>query len=508
MFKSSDLVYHDQYLSLTTSLPSSLLYGIGEDAAPLLRDLNDKTHTLWTAGMNYQKGQGVNLYGVHPFHISVEKKNGASTGILLMNSNALDIHLTGGHFPTLTWQPIGGIIDLSIFLGKNPVEVVQQYTTRIGYPAFPPAWAVGFHLCRWGYNTTGEMRAVADAMIDQGVPFDTQWNDIDYMHEHEDFTVGPTFPGLKDHVDRLHRAGKRYVMMMDPGIHANFSEDYEPLQTGLDKDVFVRNQTGDLLVGKVWPGDTVFPDFLHPNTTDWWAGWLRIFHEAQLPFDGVWIDMNEPQSFYDGSLVGCRWDSPLENPPYYPGVRSKLQYQTLCMESQHHDHLHYNVHSLYGWSEAQATTAALQALNPKNRTFILSRSTFVGSGRWAAHWTGDVFSTWDDLRASIPAIINMNMFGVPMVGADICGFNGDSNPELCIRWSQLGAFYPFSRNHNTIFAIPQEPTAWYTPVTAIIKSALLQRYRLFFYLYAQLQEAALKAHRRFRVSSCNGQLTQ
>lgn len=71
-----------------------------------------------------------------------------------------------------------------------------------------------------------------------------------------------------------------------------------------------------------------------------------------------------------------------------------------------------------------------------------------------------------------------------MMGADICGFTGNTTVELCARWFQLGALYPFSRSHNDRSAIPQEPYALGDIVLQSAKNNLQLRYSLLKQFYS------------------------
>lgn len=78
--------------------------------------------------------------------------------------------------PAITYRTTGGILDFYFFLGPSPGDVIAQYIDLIGKPALPPYWALGFHLCRWGYLTLENTQDVLERNIAAGIPLDVQVN--------------------------------------------------------------------------------------------------------------------------------------------------------------------------------------------------------------------------------------------------------------------------------------------------------------------------------------------
>lgn len=505
------LVFKDQYLEISTKLPSSAaIYGLGENTQPGgIRLHPNDPYTLYTTDIS-AINLNIDLYGSHPVYMDLrnEKGEAAAHSVLLLNSNGMDVFYRG---TSLTYKVTGGVFDFYFFAGPSPLAVVDQYTAFIGRPAPMPYWALGFHQCRWGYHNVSVLEGVVEGYKKARIPLDVMWTDDDHMDAAKDFTLDPiNFPRekIQAFVKKIHSRGMKYIVLIDPGINVNSS--YGTYVRGMKNDVFIKYD-GEPYLAQVWPGAVYFPDYLNPRTVSWWADEIARFHDELIPVDGLWIDMNEVSNFCTGKCqiptnhscpgTGLPWECCLDcknitktrwdEPPYKinaSGSHVPLGYKTIATSAVHYNGvLEYNAHSLYGFSQAIATHKGLLD-HLQKRPFVLSRSTFVGSGAYAAHWTGDNKGTWNDLRYSISTMLNFGIFGVPMVGSDICGFYPQPTEELCNRWIELGAFYPFSRDHAN-FASPRQELYVWDSVAESARNALGMRYKLLPYLYTLNYEA-------------------
>ena len=123
----------------------------------------------------------------------------------------------------------------------------------------------------------------------------------------------------------------------------------------------------------------------------------------------------------------------------------------------------WDLRNLYGLMTAQKTYSAMTSEKydyqfRTERPFIASESTFSSASGSYAHYLGAFKRSYDWMKHSIEGIMNMNLLGVPLTGADVCGTTGAVDDEmLCARWYQLATFYPIVRNNYMDAKNPSEP---------------------------------------------------
>lgn len=442
--------------------PGERIYGLGEKTGWL--DKRGRRYQMRNSDVWWEHPAGIGdatdpLYASFPVFIVHSPKG--SYGIFVDNPEFVEFDFTAEDW--YEFSAPADVLNYYVLPGPTLPDVLRQYTGLTGRMPLPALWTLGFHQCRWGYASEADIRRVTSELRQRDIPADGIWFDIDYMDGYRVFTWDKTrFPQPEQLTADLSADGFHPITIVDPGVKVD--EGYKIYDEGRAGDHFIKGGNGEEYNGSVWPGRSAFPDFHRAETRAWWAGQVRGWL-ADFGLGGIWNDMNEPASTdLTGPILNARHDG------------GKLP--------------HASARNTYALQMARATYDGMLQHDPDSRPFILTRAAFSGAQTVAALWCGDNHSYWEHLASSLPMLMNMSLSGMPFVGVDIGGFGGDSTGELLARWTQVGAFYPFCRNHTATGTRAQEPWAFGPEVEAICRKYLNLRYQLLPYLYNLFYQAA------------------
>jgi alpha-glucosidase len=457
--------------SISRTLPTlERIYGLGEKTGAGNRRgrrlTNWNSDPAWILPEKRYTPTTDPIYQSHPFYLSVNE--GKSAGAYLASSFRSVFDLGATKTDRVTIQVDDETIDLFVFAGPTPQDVVATYTKLVGRSPLPPRYSLGFHQARWSYTPDARVRTIANEFRTRKLPADAVWLDIDYMDGYRSFTFHPeNFATPKALTAELGALGFRTITILDPGIKYDPGAGYGAYDRGVAANAFIKDAQGALVQRKCWPEWAVFPDFSGKPGRDYWASEVSQF----LTTSGVsalWIDMNEPAVFHE---EGFSNEAPVDG----EGTSTTFA----------------EIRNLYGSLMAQATYAGSIAARPEERPFILTRAGFSGVQKYAAVWTGDAESTWETV-AMLPAqLVGMSVSGIAMVGSDVGGFTGAQSPEMYGRWFEIGTFSPFFRGHvmkeKDGKATPdQEPWSFGTEIESAAQKLLALRYSLIPYWEQQL----------------------
>jgi len=382
---------------------------------------------------------------------------------------------------------VGDCIDYYFMNGGNADGVISQMRNLTGQVPMFPLWTYGFWQSKERYKNQNEIVGVVKKYRELGVPLDGiiqdwqywgsnyLWNAMEFLNE--------DFPNPQKMVNDIHGMNAHIII----SIWSSFGPATKQYRE-LDK-------LGALFNFRTWPesGLTSWPpnmeypsgvrvyDPFNPKARDIY--WKHLNQGLfKLGIDGWWMDSTEPDH---------------------------LGFKPEDMDTKTNLGSFRKVRNAFPLMTVAGVYDNQRKVTSDKRVFILTRSGFAGQQRYGANvWSGDVNSSWENLRNQIPAGLNFSMCGIPHWNSDIGGFfagaynktwndgSASKNPlfqELYVRWLQFGAFNPMMRSHGTdlsreIYHFGQKGE----PIYDAIEKTINLRYALLPYIYSTSWEVTDK----------------
>jgi len=369
----------------------------------------------------------------------------------------------------------GKAIDYYLVYGKNMDEVISGYRQLTGKATLVPKWAMGLWQSRERYKTQEEILNVTDEFRKRKIPLDnivldwSYWEQDKWGSQEFDLT---RFPDAAAMIKTLHeKYNTHFMISVWPKFYEGISNfNYFNENGWLYKRNIANRQRDWIAKGYI----STFYDAFNPKAREAFWGLLNknLYPKG---IDAWWMDATEPD-IYSNTTIEQR--KQLMNPTALgPGA------------------VYFNAFPLLN---ASAVYEGQRKADPNKRVFILTRSAFAGSQRYAAAtWSGDISARWHDFKDQVAAGLNFSLSGLPYWTSDIGGFAVEHRyehatgkeleewREQMTRWYQFGAFCPLFRVHGQfpyreIFNVAPEDHPAY-------KSMLYYdwlRYKLMPYIYS------------------------
>ena len=339
---------------------------------------------------------------------------------------------------TSLWSEVGDGVDYYVVYGPELGDVVAGYRKLTGQAPLMPRWALGLWQSRERYKTAKEVTDTLAEFRKRAIPLDTIVMDWQYWRPDQwgSHQFDPErFPDPAGWIREIHeRWNAKLMISVWPKFYTT-TDNFKAMQAK----------------------GFLYPETLKRPTTDW-LGHVHTFYDAFNPearqlfwqqmnealfskgVDAWWMDSTEPELVGEGT----------------PGALKAAMNPTALGSGA-------RMANAYVLASSQAVYEGQRGTDPTKRVFMLTRSAFAGSQRYAAAtWSGDVASDWDNFRKQVPAGLNMALSGVPWWTTDVGGFatprkwaRQDPKPEdveewreLVTRWFQYATFCPLLRVHG------------------------------------------------------------
>ena len=371
------------------------------------------------------------------------------------------------------WSEFEPGVDFYFIAGENYDDVIHGYRTLTGKAQVMPKWVMGFWQSRERYSTQEDLVQTLAEMRSRHIPVDNIVQDWQYWKEDQwgSHQFDPErYPDPEKMLDDVHGMNARFMISVWPKFYTN-TDNYKELKAA--GYAYTHAEEDSL---KDWLGhkQTFYDAYSEGGRKMFWRQMdENLYSKYGRKIDAWWMDASEP------NLRDCL---PMD---YFKWL---LTPNALGSSTEY-----LNAYALVN---ADAIYNGQRSVDPDKRVFLLTRNGFAGLQRYStATWSGDIGTSWTDMKAQMPAGLDFSMSGIPFWGMDIGGFstmgkfydpaNSDEWQELQTRWHQFGTFVPLFRTHGQwprreLWNIAPEGSKAYESILWYMRF----RYRLMPYLYS------------------------